>query len=187
MTLVEKILEMRYELSQTNFKKSGKNDYVGFDYLELDDFMPKVTELERKYGIISNIRMSEEGCQLMLGNIDGGNIMTFTCPFVLAEVKGATSTQNLGATITYIRRYLYVMAYNIRGDRDILDKQMGKKNDDPQEPQQVRYASESQITLLIERLKVDPAELKKKYGIEELYELTSEQASYEIKKKMGRA
>jgi len=52
----------------------------------------------------------------MLQVIDAENpsdVITFTCPMSHADLKGMHAVQNLGAVITYLRRYLYVTAFDI--------------------------------------------------------------------------
>jgi hypothetical protein len=46
-------------------------------------------------------------------DVDTGSSIKFTCPMEQAILKGCMPVQNLGASITYITRYLLVMALAI--------------------------------------------------------------------------
>ncbi len=50
----------------------------------------------------------------------------FTAPMAAAELKGCHPVQNLGASISYLRRYLYVNALEIV-EHDALDATTGKE------------------------------------------------------------
>jgi len=55
-----------------------------------------------------------------------GGIAKFTCPMASAQLKGCHDVQNLGASITYITRYLLVMALAIC-EHDALDATTGSE------------------------------------------------------------
>jgi len=173
MNLVTKLTQARQELAAANLRKSGKNQHLGFDYFELADFLPTVVALEAKYGMISTINMSNELATLEIQ--DGEEGLEFSCPFVMADLAKAQPTQNLGAAITYIKRYLYTMAYAIEEGPDVLDLTMGE-DDKP------ALASDAQISA-IERMHCNIDNICAYYSINSIYELTKQQASEVIKKK----
>ena len=39
-TAYQELQEVRFELSKASLKKTGKNNYQGFEYFELKDFLP---------------------------------------------------------------------------------------------------------------------------------------------------
>ena len=43
--LNESIIKIRVDLQNSKLKKSGKNEFAGFDYFELADFLPRLNEL----------------------------------------------------------------------------------------------------------------------------------------------
>jgi hypothetical protein len=61
----------------------------------------------------------------VIDTVNGG-IAKFTCPMAEAHLKGCHPVQNLGASITYITRYLLVMALAIC-EHDALDATTGSE------------------------------------------------------------
>ncbi|MCL2845529.1 MAG: ERF family protein [Chitinivibrionia bacterium] len=130
MSVYKKLSAVKAELAKTDLKKSGKNKFANFDYFELSDFLPKVVELCDKHGICTNFFI--EGNIAVLDIYDSENVeihANFSCPFVNADIKGAVAIQQLGGAITYLRRYLYMMAFDIV-DNDVVDSQESHKKED---------------------------------------------------------
>jgi hypothetical protein len=50
----------------------------------------------------------------------GEESIDFSCPAVSISMKGANEVQNMGAVLTYVRRYLFIMAFEIV-ECDIVD------------------------------------------------------------------
>ena len=121
LNIYEKLQNIRCELQKLNLKKSGYNKFAGYHYYELQDFLPAVNELMLKLKITSVINYYPEYATLAL--IDCENInsqIVFQSPMAKATLKGCHEVQNLGATETYLRRYLYVTAFEII-EHDMLD------------------------------------------------------------------
>ena len=59
MNIYKKIQKVKKELSERELKKSGKNDYSGFSYYELGDFLPSIIELCDKYGLFTKINFEK--------------------------------------------------------------------------------------------------------------------------------
>ena len=118
----------RVELQSMNLKKSGQNKYAGFNYYTLEDIAPPLNILLLKYGLTSNISFDNEKAILTIINTDNlDEQVTFDVPMREAEQKSCNKVQNLGATITYIRRYLYLIAFDIV-EYDTFDAVSGKPN-----------------------------------------------------------
>ena len=125
-----RMAKIKKELNEKKIPKSGHNKFGGFYYHELSDFMPFINELNEKHGVNDEIYISAEErcCRLTLTNVDDvENISVVELPYVEAEMLGKGGTpsnvdaiQRLGATITYLRRYLYMTAYNIQ-ENDSVD------------------------------------------------------------------
>lgn len=115
-----KLQQVRNELSKCEMKKSGKNQK--FNYFELSDFLPKVTELCNKNGICSIIKFGNKMATLKVIDVEKPeSTITFTTPIAAAKLPGNSQpVQNLGATQTYIRRYLYMNAFEI-SENDFVD------------------------------------------------------------------
>ena len=108
---------VRVELAEANLTKSGKNKFQNFDYFELKDFVPTATKLFKKYGLtpIFNIEVGQDGVEYAVLDIVKGDStnekIRFKSP--TAEPSGNNPIQQLGAKITYLRRYLYLIALDI--------------------------------------------------------------------------
>lgn len=136
MNIYKKIQKVKKELSERELKKSGKNDFSGFSYYELGDFLPSIIELCNKYGLFTKIDFQDkfslnttknnseeiittdtkigEAAILTIINTDKiDEIETYSCDVKELNLKGANSIQNYGGVQTYLRRYLYMNAFDI--------------------------------------------------------------------------
>lgn len=136
MNIYKKIQKVKKELSERELKKSGKNDFSGFSYYELGDFLPSIVELCTKYGLFTKIDFQDkfslnttknnseeiitmdtkigETATLTIINADKiDEIETYSCDVKELNLKGANSIQNYGGVQTYLRRYLYMNAFDI--------------------------------------------------------------------------
>lgn len=145
-TAYQELQEVRSELSKASLKKTGKNEYQNFEYFELKDFLPTATELFKKHDLtpVFNIELSPEGVEYAILDIfyKGSEKITFKAP--TARPNSNNPIQGLGAMITYMRRYLYLMALDIV-ENDIVDSQDQnevKKN-------AIKYATDLQIEKII--------------------------------------
>ena len=121
LNLYSKLQKVRVELQSSNLKKSGKNTYSKYEYFELGDFLPKVNELCDKYGLSTIFQFSKEQADLIVIDVDNTEkFEIFSTPVEVTSLKGGTAMQNIGATQTYARRYLYVMAFEI-AESDLID------------------------------------------------------------------
>ena len=115
MNVYQKLLKARALFLGSNPKKSGKNMTLTFKYFELDDIVPIATKIFEEIGLISVVNFTAETATLTIINTENGDeSVVFTAPMVISEGnKAVTPVQALGATITYFRRYLYMMALDI--------------------------------------------------------------------------
>ena len=111
----QRLLEARIKFLASSPEKSGKNMHLAFKYFELDDLIPIATKIFEEVGLISLISFAPDDAMIQICNIDNPTEMiTFTAPIVrLTENKGTNAVQAFGATITYYRRYLYMLALDI--------------------------------------------------------------------------
>lgn len=122
----KKLQKAKLELTKRDIKKSGKNTYTGFTYFELSDFLPHIVEILESLGLCSLINIDEKTAKLEIINDENPEDRTsVTIPIATASVKGANDMQNLGATQTYLRRYLYMLAFDIV-ENDISDSLINK-------------------------------------------------------------
>lgn len=121
MNIYEKLNKAKLALQTAGLKKSGKNEYANYEYFELSDFLPTIIKLESELGFLCAVRFGAE--QAMLEIIDTekpDEKIIFTSPMSTASLKGMHDVQNLGAVQTYLRRYLYISAFEIV-EIDVLD------------------------------------------------------------------
>jgi len=146
MTIFEKLQLARCALQKCNLKKSGKNDFAHCSYFELADFLPTVNEILAEHKLTPMITFKEGLATLKLQDQESETSIDFCCPLATANLKGCHEVQNLGASMTYIRRYLYVNMMEIC-EADALDSSKPTTNGGAtsQPAQGVRMASSKQI------------------------------------------
>ena len=115
MNVYQKLLKARTMFLASNTQKSGKNMHLAFKYFELDDIVPIATKIFEDVGLISLVSFDSEQALMTIANIDEpDDTIAFTTPMVqLSENKGTNAVQAFGATVTYFRRYLYMIALDI--------------------------------------------------------------------------
>ena len=111
----QKLLEARAKFLKAGVGKSGKNMSLAYKYFELDDIVPLATQIFEEIGLVTLVNFANDLASLEVVNTeDGGDRVCFIAPLVVAEGnKAVTPVQAMGATITYYRRYLYMMALDI--------------------------------------------------------------------------
>ena len=111
----QKLLKARAMFLASNTQKSGKNMHLAFKYFELDDIVPIATGIFEEVGLISIVSFGTETASMSILNTDNPEeFITFSAPMIqLSENKGTNAVQAFGATVTYYRRYLYMIALDI--------------------------------------------------------------------------
>ena len=130
--IYQELQAVRSELSHMKLKKSGKNKFAGFDYFELGDFLPQATYLFLNHGLTPIFRMEIVDGQeyAFLTFIKGNEQVTFKTPTANPRPdKTPNPIQELGSKITYMRRYLYLVALDII-ENDSVDAVIGKEKAD---------------------------------------------------------
>ena len=126
MNVYKKLQIARLSLQEKKLTKSGKNKFAGYEYFELQDFLPAVQTIFSDCGLCAVFRVGSSDATLTIYNTDNPEeYVLFTAPMAAAELKGCHPVQNLGASISYLRRYLYVNALEIV-EHDALDATTGK-------------------------------------------------------------
>jgi hypothetical protein len=124
--IYQKLQEIRELLSNANLKKSGQNSFNRYGYYELSDILPTLNRLMLENGVTSVLTYTPEMVTLSIINCEQpDDKINFTCPMSTAQLKGNHEVQNMGAVITYTRRYLYINAFEIV-ESDTLDSVHGK-------------------------------------------------------------
>ena len=183
-TIYELLQEVRYELSKTKLSKSGLNKHLNFSYFELGDFVPTATELFAKKGLcpIFNIVYDGNGIEIaVLKIVKGAEVVQFTTP--TDTPSNMTGIQALGAKITYLRRYLYLIALDIV-ENDVVDATLDENSNKAKVED--KKATEKQIEMIRGLYDEENiAKILEYYNIESLSDLSLKQASQVIAKKKG--
>jgi len=127
MGVYKKLSQARTMLRGTELKKTGRNNFAGYNYFELGDFLHPTLDIFDQLGLMSIVSFTKEEAMLSIVDMDGGGEIVITSPFGSAALKGCHEVQNIGAVETYQRRYLYTAAMEVL-EHDALDATTGKDN-----------------------------------------------------------
>lgn len=131
MNLYEKVVALRVDIQNGGMGKSGKNSHAKFEYFELADMQPEINRLEQKHSLCSFVSFGSDTATLTIVNAEKTDEqMVVTSPMSTAKLPACHEVQNLGAVQTYLRRYLYMAAYNIV-ECDALDAATGADKPKP--------------------------------------------------------
>lgn len=175
--IYSKMQKARCEFQEKPLKKSGHNKFAGYHYFELGDFLPTINSLLEKYNLCSNISFDNDMATLTIVNAENTDEkLVFTSPMSNANLKGCHDVQNLGAVQTYLRRYLWVNAFEIV-ESDGLDATTGKDDKPSKTKANVNAAK---IMKLIETKYVNEVAVQKHvktaYGVDAYDKLNDKQA-----------
>ena len=131
----QKLIKVREMFLDANVQKTGKNMHLSFKYFELDDIVPIAIRIFNEVGLISIVNFTEHTAVLTIvntdepeDNIDFASPFNQISPIISKEGRAATNEmQALGSSITYMRRYLYMMALDIC-ESDGIEANIGKDN-----------------------------------------------------------
>ena len=177
--IYSKMQKVRCEFQEKPLKKSGHNKFAGYRYFELADFLPTINSLLEKYNLCSNISFDKELATLTIVNSENTDEkLIFTSPMSQANLKGCHDVQNLGAVQTYLRRYLWVNAFEIV-EQDGLEATSGK-TDTNQVSKTQANVNAVKIEDLIAKKEVNPDAVKQHiisaYSVSSFDKLTLKQA-----------
>lgn len=133
MNVYQKLIKARKMFLQSDIQKTGKNMHLSFMYFELEDIVPTVISIFSEIGLLSVISFDDSIAKMTIINTDNAEEkVDFTVPFTPLQPiisntgKQATNEmQALGSSITYMRRYLYMIAMDIV-ESDSIDSELGK-------------------------------------------------------------
>lgn len=169
--IYQKLSQARVEIQNMNLKKSGHNKYSNYTYYELPDFLPAINAVCEKLGMFTQFNINAKGGVAVLKIINTENveeIVTFTSETAEVEIGkkadgsgGADPIQNLGGKITYMRRYLYMTAFEI-AESDIVEKVKRETAEDVAEKDKKAISEAKDFKTLTEVC----SNLKTKYKVE---------------------
>lgn len=117
MSVHKKLMQARVKLQSVEMKKSGQNKFAGYSYFELADFIPHVQTIFNELGLCGVVSFDNTYASLTITDTEDGTIVVITSPMAEANLKGAHPIQNLGAVLSYQRRYLWMAAMElVEGD-----------------------------------------------------------------------
>ena len=126
INIYQKMQAIKEELLEMNLKKSGLNKFANFSYYELSDFLPQIIKLCNKYNLFTQINFNKENGTLTIVNAENTDeTISYITPTEELELKGCNKIQALGGIQTYLRRYLYMNAFDIT-ENDLFDNIIGK-------------------------------------------------------------
>lgn len=132
MNIYQKLLKARAMFLEADVKKTGKNMHLSFKYFELEDIVPTATRIFGEVGIVPLVNFTADTATMTIVNTDNPEeTVTFVSPFnQIAPIVSNTGKQAtnemmaLGSSITYMRRYLYMIALDIC-ESDGIDSNAG--------------------------------------------------------------
>lgn len=139
LNVYQKLIKARAMFLQEEIKKTGKNMKLDFKYFELSDIVPVATRIFDEVGLLPIVNFTETTASLEMANVDNPEeTIVFLAPFTQITPVVSTRTGNavmnemqaLGSSITYMRRYLYMIAMDICED-DTIDSDTGIKAPTP--------------------------------------------------------
>lgn len=121
MNIYQKLFKARAMFLEADVKKTGKNMHLSFKYFELEDIVPTATRIFGEVGIVPLVNFTADTATMTIVNTDNPEeTVTFVSPFnQIAPIVSNTGKQAtnemmaLGSSITYMRRYLYMIALDI--------------------------------------------------------------------------
>ena len=133
LNVYQKLIMAREQFLNSDIQKTGKNMHLSFKYFELDDIVPTATRIFTEIGLIGIVNFTTDTATMNIINTDNPEEMiSFVAPFNQIEpiisstgAKATNEMQALGSSITYMRRYLYMMALDIC-ESDSIDANIGK-------------------------------------------------------------
>lgn len=134
LNVYQKLIEAREKFLASEVSRSGKNMKLEFQYFELKDIVPPITHIFKELGLVGITKFTDAVATLTIVNTENGEeSIEFTAPFdriqpIISNAgKQVTNDmQALGSSLTYMRRYLYLIAMDICVN-DEIEPNIGEK------------------------------------------------------------
>lgn len=134
MSVYKKLTKARKIIWGKDIPKSGHNPFGDFDYYELKDFMPLIVEINEEVGLLTRFTISENAMLFVYDVDNPEEELLFESPIAEFHNKKSQPIQELGAKHTYLKRYLYMNAYEIT-EKDLVDRINQEENMPQKKPQ----------------------------------------------------
>lgn len=121
MNVLQKLAQARKKFLAKGIEKSGVNQHLEFKYFRLEDIVPEATEIFAEIGLLHVFSIKGDVASMIVYNTDDINdFVEFTAPFIVVKPiinkegkQVSNDVADLGSSITYLRRYLYLMCLDI--------------------------------------------------------------------------
>lgn len=164
MNIYQKMALARKLFAEKEVKKSGKNMHMSYKYFELEDIVPLATEAFDEARLLPVPTIDNGVAILTVHNIDNvEERIYYHTPFVYDDGSfnnKITVIQHVGSSITYVRRYLYMLAFDII-EKDELEEKTGKKEDKPKADKKAKPTTKEERTEVKENLTAGDKEATK--------------------------
>lgn len=146
---LQKLQEVRRIMATSPLKKTGYNGFSKYNYFQLDDFMPTATKAFEQVGLTPLFGYSPEqdentgethvyATMQIINSDQPDESVNYKLPWVSAN-QSNNPIQNLGSTVTYLRRYLMMLALDL-SETDVVDASAGGPEDHSKENKTVAEA-----------------------------------------------
>lgn len=118
-----KLCKARKLFLDGHIQKSGKNLHLEFKYFELSDIVPSATAIFEQVGLLHIVNFDKANgiaSMTFISTDDSTDSIVFSIPYCEDTPKVnkqgqvvSNPLQTLGSSITYMRRYLYMLALDI--------------------------------------------------------------------------
>lgn len=145
LNVFQKLILARKRFLERNVKKSGVNRQLEFQYFELQDIVPSATRIFQNVGLLGVVKFppavknvvdgsaTEPVATMTVINTDAPDEkIEFTVPYrEVEQIKNKSGgnvtnpLQALGSSVTYLRRYLWMLAMDIV-EQDDVDATLGQ-------------------------------------------------------------
>lgn len=136
LTVYQKLAEARIRFFESGAKKSGVNAHAEFTYFELGDIVPAASRIFADLGLLFVTTFTDGKARGILFNTDHeaeATEVSFPARQIAEPAKfRMNEVQGLGAEITYMRRYLYMLILDIV-EADGIDAAAPEKDEKPPE------------------------------------------------------
>jgi hypothetical protein len=135
MSVYTKLNEARAKFHALQLKKTGKNQR--YNYFELGDFLIPGLQVFKDAGLCSVVAFTDAMASMRIVDVETGEEIVITSPMGSASLPNCHVVQNIGATETYQRRYLWIAALEIV-EHDAVDASDGPKKEELGTPADLR-------------------------------------------------
>ena len=114
-TLFKKLQKARLDFLNKHIKANGRNNFNNFDYIQLRDIVREAIPLLLDNNLSTHIKMHHNVSAMEVVDLETGYSVEFTSAFEFNN-EGKNNNQRLqtlGASESYLRRYLYLQVLDI--------------------------------------------------------------------------